>query len=476
MAEALRLRLEGQIGMILAALALALLCAPLLALKPGLVLAACLALVLVVAVLAHPPMAAYILLGTTPLLAGIERGQLLPVLRPSEAVLAVVGLAALLAYAAAPSMQRARVRIGAVDVAILALAVTGSVVPILWLLARGKSPTGDDVFFALQLWKYYAVFLVVRSTVTTEREVRACLWISLGAASLVGIVAVLDALRLFGVSDLLSQHYGLDEAVSGDDRGASTIGSPHAVADVMLMNLAIATAWILRVGSHRRLLGLLCVPLIFGLIATGQFSGWLGLILVFIVVGVLTRRLGNAVLALVPMVLVAGIALRPVIAARISGFATESGLPQSWEVRLENLKTFFWPELGRDYHWLLGVRPEARIEGPEAWRDWVWIESGHTWLLWVGGIPMLLAFFAFLWVTLRRVGRVARRRADAIGVAAIASFTGLTLLAVLTITDPHLTMRGSADLNFSLLALALTGTWAAGRFRPREIRTSVHLR
>src|SRR3954462_9678982 len=47
------------------------------------------ALVLVVIVFLHPPFAAYALITMTPLLAGLERGSLIPAVRPHEALAAV---------------------------------------------------------------------------------------------------------------------------------------------------------------------------------------------------------------------------------------------------------------------------------------------------------------------------------------------------------------------------------------------------
>jgi hypothetical protein len=152
---------------------------------------------------------------------------------------------------------------------------------------------------------------------------------------------------------------------------------------------------------------------------------------------------------------VASLAFWKVIALRLIGFAGGTELPSSWTGRLENLQRFVWPELTSGLNWLLSVRPSARIPAPEMWRDWVFIESGYLWLLWTGGLPMLLAFLFFCWTALAALLRSRREHApDPIGVAATAALAGLALMTVLMLLDPHLTMRGSADLFFPLLALA----------------------
>ncbi len=112
------------------------------------------------------------------------------------------------------------------------------------------------------------------------------------------------------------------------------------------------------------------------------------------------------------------------------------------------------------------MQPAARIAGPSGTgRVYIYIESGYVWLLWSGGLVMFAAFAFFAWTALREVARIARARGDAVGVAAMASFTALVTMVVLMAFDPHLTLRGSADLSFALLALAVSAAVPVRRVR-----------
>ena len=456
-----------------AATTLALLCGPLVALlSPLKILALLTGAGVALAVALRPPLAAYFVIAATPLVAGIERGQVIPLLRPSEAILGIV-VAGLAARGLVELLRGAgwRPRPNAVEWSMVVLIVGGSIVPLLWMVARGRQIAPDDLFYASYLWKYAMVYLVVRASVRTEGQVRTCLWISMATAAIVAVIAILQTLNLLGVPGLLASVYSPGEGpVTEGARGTSTLSSPFAVADIMIFNLAIAAAWALRGGARRALIISAVAVFVFGTVAAGQISGYLGLGVAVVTVGAITGRLRQVLIAALAVVALAALVLWPVIASRAAQFRTPAGLPASWvgpNGRWENLTTFFWPELFRDFNWVTGVRVAARVPAPEPWQKWVWIESGHTWLLWSGGVVFLLACLAFLGIAIRQVAGVARRRAAMIRVAAIGSLTAPWVNVVLMTFDVHLTLRGSGELNFALLALALTGLGPARRAAPR---------
>jgi hypothetical protein len=412
------------------------------------------AVVVATAVILHPPAATYIVIASTPLIVGVERDALLPILRPNEVVLLVVA-AAVVSRALIRGSTRAawRFRVTAVDATILLLALTSSLLPLFWMAVRGKAISQDDVLYALTMWKYLGVYLIVRTTITTDRQVRTALWCAFVGGAFVALVAILQSLQLFGVPHLLTHYY----APSGNDfaltnsRGTSTLASSVATGDVMAVSLGLALAWLSRGGRPRGLLIACCTLFLFGVLASGQFSGVIGLGVVLLVLLIVDKRLTARLIGLLPVGVLAALVMQPVISKRVSGLSS-GHLPASWSDRLNNLRTYFWPQLFPNFNWVLGVRPEARIAARQFRTGWVWIESGYTWLLWTGGVPLFCAFIAFLVATIRAAARRAREP-GVMGVVGLATLACLWALAVLMLFDPHLTLRGSADLLFVLLGL-----------------------
>jgi hypothetical protein len=419
------------------------------------------ALPMLLAIALRPQLGAYLYLLATPLIVGIARGDTLGALRPNEALLALIALA--LAMRALFIMLQGRpyrLALDRIDLALVVMALCTSVVPLAFRFGRGLPISGDDLLYAVVLWKYVIVYRVFREAISTPAQVAICLWLSLASAAMVAVIAILQVTNLLGVPQLLLAYY--DQPFVGSaglvtDRGTSTIASSFGVGDVMAMNLAVVVALLL--GQRTTRLPLIAVGGLFvlGCIATGQFSSFIGLAIVVVSIGFMTGRLSRLLVIAVPTAAIAALALWSVIAERLSGFASLAGLPQSWMSRLDNLQRFVWPELLSHLNWVFGVRPAARLPAPEHWREWVYIESGYTWLLWTGGVPLVAAFLFFLWISLQDLRRVIHGRSDAVRVAAMTSIAWLVAMATLMLLDPHLTMRGTADLFFPLLALSFTG-------------------
>jgi hypothetical protein len=434
------------------------------AIAPTLALLGSLTLGICVLVYLHPPTAAYLLLAATPLLAGMDRGLVIPVLRPNEAIDALVGGALFgrgLLWLTREQMRR--FRLSRFDVALLVLAVASSVLPVGWMILRGRSFEANDITYSLMLWKYVAVYAIVRTSVVTEGQIRACIWISMVVAAVVAMVGVLQALNLFGVPGLLASHYSAYGNVVAleNNRGSSTLSLPIAVADLMILNLGLAMGALIRGWRPRLPLMGLAAIFVIGVLAAGEFSGAIGLVIGGITIAVINRR-GRQALGLFTVIGGGLFLLRPVVERRLSAFHTVGGMPQSWLGRLHNLRSYFWPDLFSHYHWIMGVRPSAVVAVSSQATGFVWIESGYTWLLWAGGLPFLGAFFYFLASGLRMTVRAAQKDRGPAGVAALACAVALVMIGILMVLDPHLTYRGSADLLFALLALAAKSPLADG--------------
>lgn len=427
-----------------------------------LIIAAIPGVALFVATVWRPAFGAWVLLGLNPLVMGIARGQIGSVLRPHEVLLGFVllalGVRALLLMLSGSWRPAPYDRM---DLALLGLAGMSSVLPLLWRSLRGFELTQDDLLYAVVLIKYYALFRVFRSAVTTPGQVMACLAVALTSAVVVAVIAMLQVGNLFGVPHFLLAHY--DQPFEGHatvlvERGTSTIASAFGVADTMIMTLVLALALLARTPSAQGLLrGLLIGAsgiFLAGCIVAGEFSGYIGLVVAVLVFGALSGNLHRLIPAGIGAAMLLAVPFWAVVEQRLAGFQTEAGLPHSWRGRWDNLVRFFFPDLFSGFNWILGVRPAPRVPASETWRSWIYIESGYVWLLWIGGIPLLLAFAWFVVVSLR-VLRGATSRGDAVGAAATSGFCYLFVLIVLMLIDPHLTVRGSADLFFPLLALAL---------------------
>ncbi len=405
-------------------------------------------------VLVRPATAGYLLIFLTPLVVGVDASHLVPLLRPNEALMVLFGaLIGLRWLAGVRTGDRRWPKLDRVNIWLIALGLASSVLPLMMMVARQRQITPDDLLYCIVIWKLLGEYVIVRATITTREQAMRCLVLSMISAAIVSAIAILQSLGLFGVPALLAKFYaplGVT-AVLTNGRGSSLLGLPAAVADLAILNLVIAIAMIARGHPRRLWLGGLAALFAFSVLAAAEFSTVIALLVALGAVVALTKS-GKIVAYGIPVALLGGVLLWPVIEIRLSGFHSASGLPISWITRLRNLQTYFWPTLFSDFNWIFGVRPSARVVAPNQQYGYVWIESGYTWLLWGGGIPLLASYFGFGGAVIRK-GWAFARRADAAGIAGTAVAAALCAQMFSMILDPHLTYRGAGDAVFLILAL-----------------------
>ena len=398
----------------------------------------------------RPVLATYLYLATLPFIAGIERGTLLPLVRPNEALLVVL-TAGVLAGGYLRIVRGAvpQVRFRPLDIPLALFVLLGTAWPIIMMLVRGVLPAGPDIMATLPLCKLAALLLLVRLTVCTQTQVLWCIRLIVGGAVGIAVIAVLQTLSFGPVLALLRV---IDpEAGYMNQRGWATLASPIATGDYILIGVTLLVTAAVRglVGRYTKIVA--GFVLVTGLLAAGQFSTWLGALLIGGLICWREPRAKQAALRLVPMIAVATLVGSPALRGRLGDFSGGAS-PRSWQMRWDNLTYLYFPDLFGHGGFLLGVSPSSAVVPPDTWRDIVWLESGYLQLLWVGGIPLLVAF-GVLTVALVKFTNRLRPRCDGIGACASALFIAWWMIAVLLALDPHLFLRGSGDLFFTLIGI-----------------------
>ncbi|MGH3935798.1 MAG: hypothetical protein ACRDS1_12615 [Pseudonocardiaceae bacterium] len=412
-----------------------------------------LALVGLFAVAAYRPIfATYAYLGTLPILAGIDRGDLIPLVRPNEALLVVLLTGALLGgYLRWCRGDRIPLQLHKLDIPIGVFLLMSTAWPLLSLIVRGQTPVAADLTAVLPVCKLVAIYLLVRFTVSTEEQLVRCIRLIIWPGAVVGVIAILQTLNFTPVVAMLQAVWTPDSNVAAlAERGTTTLGSPLATGDYIIICLTLVICCAIRGLLDYRERLVLGVILGAGVLAAGQFSTWISALVVggLILWRFSTVRRGSIrFLLLIPIAFAFG---APALIGRLQGFS-EYGVPRSWIGRWNNLSNFYLPRF-EFINVLLGVSPNSVLPAPERWREVIYLEGGYLQLLWIGGIPLLAAFIWLAVAVLRRTHEL-MERPGALGAAASTLWVCWWFVLILTVIDPHLTLRGTGDVLFMLIAI-----------------------
>jgi hypothetical protein len=435
------------------------------------------ALALFITAALYPAFATFGYLATLPLLAGIDRGALIPLLRPNEAILVVLVAGAVTgAYLRILRGDGLRARFyPLVDVPLAVFLLAASVWPLASMLLRGEVPAGVDYAGTLPMVKLVGLYFLVRYTIDTERRIVTAIRCVVWPGAVVAVIGILQTLKFGPVLMMLqlfwadsSGAYGSDvagadptSAADLSERGSATLGSPIAAGDVVIICLVLVMCCGVRgVLGRRERLGLAMV-LGAGALAAGQYSTWIAAAVAAVLLARRYPAIRSGARRFAPLGLVAAVVGLPAFIGRLTGIGVEGlPIPESWLGRYDNLVHLFLPH----FTWLttlIGVSPNEVLPAPETWRSVVYLESGVLYFLWIGGIPLLTAF---IWLSVRvlRAARPVAFHPGGYGAAASTLDIVWRYLLILTVIDPHLQLRGTGDLIFTLLGITVTGLYARG--------------
>ncbi|HEU0088679.1 MAG TPA: hypothetical protein VFQ77_13710 [Pseudonocardiaceae bacterium] len=407
---------------------------------------------LLIAAACQPIVATYLYLGTLPIVAGIDRGTLIPLVRPNEALLVVLlagaGLGGYLRYCRG---EPTALRPHPLEMPLAAFLLAATVWPITSLMLRGQTPAAADLAAVLPVCKLVAIYLLVRCTVVTEPQLVRCIRLIAWPGAVVAVIAVLQTIGFGPVVAMLEAVWTTDVTSAAiAERGTTTLSSPIATGDYIIFSLVLVICCGIRgVLDRRERLGLGLV-LSTGVLASGQFSTWISAAVATVLILWRFPQLRRRAVRFLPMVPIIFAIGAPAVFTRLGGFA-DRGVPHSWLGRWDNLSTFYLPRFNL-LSILLGVSPNPVLPAPETWRDVIYLEAGYLQFLWIGGIPLLLAFGWLSVAVLRRTAGL-MDAPGALGAAASALWISWWFLLVLTVIDPHLTMRGIGDILFALMAI-----------------------
>ncbi len=401
----------------------------------------------------RPVTATYVYLGTLPFIAGIQRGTLIPLLRPNEALLVLLtaGVCAG-AYVRFLTGRPVAVRLRPLDLPLATFVLLATLWPIVSLMLRGATPKGTELIALLPAVKLAGLFFLVRTTVRTAAQLGRCVRLIIWTGAALAAIAVLQTLSVGPVLSILETWWGIEAGLpESSARGTATLGNGLATGDYILIGLSLLIAASVRGLVLGRIWVALGCLLGAGLLATGQFSTWLAALVGGCIILCRIPEARRRAIRFTPLAACAVVVGAPALVARLQDIS-EFGVPQSWLVRWDNVTYLYLPPLVEDLGFVIGVSPDSTRVAPDVWRDIVWIESGYLQFLWIGGLPLLAAFI-WLSVTVLRHARDLTRRPDALGACGFSLEAAWSVLIIVSALDPHIFLRGVGDLLFILLAL-----------------------
>ena len=410
-------------------------------------------------VMARPAYGALVLAAGVPIVSGMTRGFPIPALRPSEAIIALVASAVLLATAT----RTDRVPWTTFDWLALLYGVGNLMLGSFDLIARGDPFSFDAIGELLGPFQFLLIYRAVMAAVTSEGVRRKAIRLVLFASVPVALLGIAQSLNLGPTRDIVAKLTGIDVSTAYGYQAIPRATGPfpiwHELGGYLFLVILLGLALYLEPDSKvmsRRELGVVLAIAGGGVIATATIAPIAGVVIGALVLGFWMRKLSKLVVGIAIGLMVLALLFSPLLTSRYDQqFGTGTVIthrpdyvPQTLWARYLIWTDQYIPALAKNDRWFAGYGPGVP---PEV--DWPYTESLYITMVLRGGI-ILLAIYGFLMLALATRARAYTRSRDPTQRAlARVVYLSVILLLFMHIVANYFVVSGFPHLFWPLLGL-----------------------
>ncbi|MFN8419518.1 MAG: hypothetical protein U0528_09800 [Anaerolineae bacterium] len=403
--------------------------------------------------LVYPMILGYVLIFCIITTSGMLRGDIIPMLKINEAMLAVTaGVVFLVVMIRRPAY---RIYDPWLVIATLILMLGTAVVPLVAYYARGWKFEVSEIVSLLAPVQFVILFWVFAYLPESDRDRRNLVQFMIVCASILSFVGLLQAAKIGAVQNFLVRWYPGDQTNDAAALGRVTtlFGAWNATGTFLMIIILLLVS--LQPLNHPRWARInMYIALALGgatLLASGSFAGMGGLAAGIVIVKYFDRRGMKFLLQLFVALMIASIILSPIIIQRLNyQFAPSSSsdglVPQTFSYRLKVWSEVYIPILMKSNPWF-GVVPNMNNV------SWAWAESQYVYLLMRSGVVSLIAHLVWVWMMCVWLWRKMKTTIGQTQILALVSFAVMILLSVMSFTNEVFTLGGVIDYLWIFIGL-----------------------
>ncbi len=421
-------------------------------------IAAVCGVVVITIVLARPVIGAYALVAVVPPVSGLRAGLPVPQLRPSEVLIASVGV--LLLLLARPG-QTPRWR--AFDWLALAYAIANAALGAFDLESRGSPISVAEADKLLGPVQFFLLYRAVLTTLTTKRQRLQALRLLFFASVPVSVLAILQEMHVHSVVNLLASITDSQSFITnvGTSRATGPFALWHDLGSylfvIVMLGVALLVSQSWQVMKPRILAGIVVLAGI-ALITTVSATPIAGTAVGVLLLAVTARPRKQWVVRTAGLIVAFSAAFAPVLATRArQQFSLQAPvkqipyLPQNFNFRIAVWTTEFFPVLQK--HLVTGYGPDF----PPG-LAFSYTESVYVTILLRGGLPLLFLYAGLMLATAWRARDFRNDPDTERRAVAQTLFVVVILIVFMQLTTNYFVNAGFPFLFWVLAALLTAGT------------------